>query len=62
MDNQIFIVIQRDTFEGTSWVEGVYATRELAEDYIETQEAELAKDGMEESYEFNIETSFLIKE
>ena len=59
---QVFIVIQSDAYEGTRWVEGVFAKRETAVAYVATQEAELAEDGMEESYKFEVETSFLNEE
>jgi hypothetical protein len=61
MPKLVFVVTQKDAYEGASWVEGVFATRELAEAYIETQETELVLDGMAESYEFSIEKTFLVE-
>ena len=62
MPKLVFVVMQCDRHEGNKWVEGVFATRELAEAYVVTQEAELAEDGLEGSYEFNIEKTFLVEE
>lgn len=62
MPKEVFVVIQSDTDNSERWVEGVYATRELAKAYVVTQEAELAEDGMEESYKFDIEKTFLVEE
>jgi hypothetical protein len=62
MPKEVFVVIQSDPHEGTRWVEGVFASRELAEAYVATQETELAEDDMEESYEFDIEKTFLVEE
>jgi hypothetical protein len=62
MKNQVFVVVQSDPYDGTSNVEGVYATRELAEAYVFSCEEELAKDEMEGAYQYVIEASFLITE
>jgi hypothetical protein len=62
MSRKVFVVIQSDPHEGNQWVEGVFATVELAQAYITTQETELAENDMEGSYEFDIKTSFLVEE
>jgi len=62
MAKEVFVVTQYDTNDRNKWVEGVFASIELAQAYVATQEEELAEDGMEESYEFDIEKTFLIEE
>jgi len=62
MAREVFVVTQFDTNERNRWVEGVFARRASAEAYVKTQEEELAEDGMEESYVFEIEKTFLIEE
>lgn len=59
---KVFVVIQCDRYEGNKWVEGVFATRELAEAYIATQKAELAENDLEGSYEFNIQSQKMVEE
>jgi hypothetical protein len=62
MAKEVFVVTQYDTNDRNKWVEGVFASIELAQAYVVTQEEELAEDGMEESYEFDIEKTFLVEE
>lgn len=59
---KVFIVVQNSEHEGFTGIEGVYASFTLAEAAIAEAEARLVEDEMEESYYYDIETSFLIEE
>ena len=56
----VFVVLQTDAYEGgQSQVEGVFASRKLAEEYISSWKQELEEAGMNDTYTFSIERSFL---